>query len=269
MAGRFYGSLINDRALGLSVGSALPDSACRSHDRLHDAVIGSRRVLGRGLRASFIGRPRPECAAAARFRGQTHRQEHRRAGRFHRPLRCRRHGRFEGPCVGLSRQGSFRRWRARQEGRPSVHDRPETLPGCPRRREGSGGVGPSQLRFHVRRFGTGRQPDQIRQYHRAGGRPAPSGGALVPCDARSSPGGVQPGQTRHGVHRDPIPPGGPHLAEVGFGRQSHQRQRHAAQHDRLARPDPVLLRRRRTLVPRLPQRPRSRGRCVQRGGPGR
>ena len=97
-----------------------------------------------------------------------------------------------------------------------------------------------------------RRAAQIRQHHRADRRPAPAVRARRPRRARPGPGGPEPRQARHGVHRDPRADRGPHLAAACLGRQPRQRQRHAAQHDRVARPDPVLFRRRRALVPRLP-----------------
>ena len=44
---------------------------------------------------------------------------------------------------------------------------------------------------------------QVRQHHRADRRPAPPGGALVARGPGPGQGGPEPGQARHGVHRDP------------------------------------------------------------------
>ena len=203
-----------------------------------------------GQASSQAAPPPPPAVTVAKPRQGDH-----RAGRLHRPLRGGRPGRHPRPRDGLSRQGPFSGRRAssrratccsRIDQRPyqaALRTRREATRRRPRR---------SRLEFAAERPRARRAAAQDRQHRRPGLRPAPPD--LADRPARSSTGRRRRCARRGSTWSSPRSgrrSAGRISRRLRLGGQPRQRQRDGAHQHRLARPDPVLLRRRRALVPRL------------------
>ena len=217
-------------ALGGTPGRPRSGSACCSPP-------GARRLRRRRERRG--GRRRGAAAADSHGRPSAGR-EARRVDRVHRPLRGDRSGSRCAPRVhGLPRTRSISATaQIGREGRPAVRDRPAAVrgrararPGRPRQRRGAG-----RARRH--RVPAGRRPrpepgllaasyDQRRQEKEA------AQASLMAAAGRDR---ERPARPR--VHPHPRADRRPHLRPPGRHRQSGDRA-DAADHDRLARPDPL------------------------------
>ena len=146
----------------------------------------------------------------------------------------------------------FQGRRDRQEGRPALHHRPAPLPGRLRRSQVAGRCRdePARLQQDAAASAPRSSPTA------ATSRPLRSttAGANILLPQARLPGRdrrAQDRQPRPRIHRDQGAARRPHRPPAGLGRQSRAARPDAAHHDRGARPDRLLFRRRRAPLPRL------------------
>ena len=220
-------------------------SLCRAAVR--GPRLASDRLRGRAGGGQCAGR----AAAAAGHGRKARGQADRRGRRVRRPLRRGQRGRGAGPGRRLPREHRLRGRPDRQGRRPAVHHRRAPLRDRPRPGPGRAGRRRGGAELLSQRADPCRGADQPRQHLAAGKGRAARGLPLRTGPGRRRQGGDRAGQARSGVHPDPGTADRPDRPQLRLRGQPGRGQLHRADQHRQHRPDLLLLRHRRALLPGL------------------